>query len=558
MTRNTSPTPLLLSALLLTNCFLVGFSAELPTRFTDITSRAGLNFHHFNGATGDLYFPEIMGSGAAFLDYDGDGDQDLFVVNGSSLPLPKPATDPTSQLFRNNGNGTFTDVTTEAGINTRGLFGMGAAAGDYDNDGDPDLFVTGYPRSMLLRNNGDGTFIDVTASAQVENSRHWASSAGFFDYDRDGLLDLLVCNYLTYDVEQNRPCYGGGLRTYCHPNTFEGDFSVLYHNNGDGTFSDVSARSGIGKSRGKALGVAFADYDQDGWLDVFVANDSVPNFLFRNQGDGTFRETSNLAGVAYDENGRARAGMGVDFGDYDLDGHLDVIVTNFVSEGNALFRNLGDGSFSEVTYESGILRNSFLNVGFGTRFFDYDNDGDLDVLVVNGHVVPKIQEYRDDVSFAQHSLLYINQEGHYRERSQEAGDCFSVKDVSRGAAFADIDNDGDLDVLVTNNSGRLQLLRNDGGNRNNWLVLKLVGEKSNRDGIGARITVRAGTRVIVKQVQRAGSYLCSHDERVYLGLGKEPQAKKVEIVWPSGLRQKLSDVQPNQILRIQEPTEASP
>ena len=268
-----------------------------------------------------------------------------------------------------------------------------------------------------------------------------------------------------------------------------------------------------------------ADYDQDGWLDLFVANDSVPNFLFRNQGDGTFREISNIAGVAYDENGRARAGMGVDFGDYDLDGHLDLIVTNFVSEGNALFRNLGDGSFSEVTYPSGILRNSFLKVGFGTRFFDYDNDGDLDVLVVNGHVVPKIQEYRDDLSFGQRALLYINREGRYQERSQEAGDCFSVQDVSRGAAFADIDNDGDLDVLVTNNSGGLQLLRNDGGNSNNWLALKLVGEKSNRDGIGARITVRAGTRVIVTQVQRAGSYLCSHDVRVYLGLGQETEGQ---------------------------------
>ena len=526
-----------------------------PVQFTDITSQAGLTFQHFNGASGasgDFYFPEIAGPGAAFLDYDGDGYQDIFVVNGSSLPVPSVSTDPNSKLFRNSGDGTFTDVTAKSQVNLKGFFGMGAAVGDYDNDGDPDIYVTGYPRSVLLRNNGDGTFTNVTVSANVENSGHWATSAGFFDYDRDGLLDLFVCNYVNFDLSDNPACYGGGFRSYCHPSAFQGDFSVLYRNNGDGTFSDSSATSGIGKSRGKALGVVFADYDQDGWPDVFVACDTVADFLFHNQGDGTFQEIGFIAGVAFDENGHARAGMGVDSGDYDGDGHLDLIVTNFTTEGNALFRNLGDGSFSEVTRYSGIRENSFLKVGFGVRFFDYDNDGDLDVFVVNGHVIPRVAEYRDDVTFAQRNLLYINQGGHFQERSEEAGNSFASLDVGRGAAFADIDNDGDIDVLVTNNGSGLQLLRNDGGNRKNWLALKLIGKKSNRDGIGALIKVRAGGRTSVIQVQRAGSYLSSHDPRAHFGLGEVKKVRELEIEWPSGIRQKIFNLRANQILTIEE------
>jgi len=329
----------------------------------------------------------------------------------------------------------------------------------------------------------------------------------------------------------------------------------LYHNNGDGTFSDVSATSGIGKFKGKALGVAFADYDEDGWPDVFVANDSVPNFLFHNKRDGTFEETGMVAGVAYDENGHARAGMGVDFGDYDGDGRLDLIVTNFASEGNALFRNNGDGTFSEVTFQTGILRGSFLNVGFGVRFFDYNNDGYLDVFVVNGHVVPSIEKYRDDLTFEQRKLLYVNQEGQFQERSGEAGSCLASRGVGRGAAFGDIDNDGDIDVLVTNNGGRVNLLRNDGGNRKNWLLLKLVGRKSNRDAIGALVKARVGNRLCVRQVQTAGSYLSSHDPRVHLGLGDATEISELVINWPSGISQKLLKVRANQFLTIREAVE---
>ncbi len=535
--------PLMLSSVL---------AAAPPVQFKDITSEAGIRFEHFNGATGDFYFPEIAGPGAAFLDYDGDGDQDIFLVNGSSLPAPNLATDPNSRLLQNNGDGSFAEVTAESEIDLRGLFGMGAAAGDYDNDGDPDLYVTGYLKSVLLVNNGDGTFSDGTAIAKVRNQGHWATSAGFFDYDGDGLLDLFVCNYVLFDTGVNPPCSGGGFRSYCHPSAFEGDPSVLYRNNGDGTFSDVSQASGIAEFRGKSLGVAFADYDQDGWLDVFVANDTVADFLFHNQGDGTFQEVAFLAGVAYNEDGHARAGMGVDFGDYDGDGRLDLIVTNFTSEGNALFRNGGDGSFAEVTGHTGIRENSFLKVGFGVRFFDYDNDTDLDVLSVNGHVIPRIAEYRDDTTFPQEKLLYVNDKGKFQERSEDAGDSFSIRDVGRGAAFADIDNDGDIDVLVTNNGSKAQLLRNDGGNNNNWLMLKLVGRKSNRDGIGARITARIEGRTIVAQVQRAASYLCSQDERVHLGLGRSSQVGELLIDWPSGIRQTLRALPSNQILTVEE------
>ncbi|MDE2928518.1 MAG: CRTAC1 family protein [Acidobacteriota bacterium] len=529
-----------------------------PVQFTDITAEAGIRFRHFNGAAGHFYFPEIAGPGAAFLDYDRDGDQDIFLVNGSSLPAPNPATDPNSQLYRNDGSGTFTEVTPRSMIDLRGFFGMGAAAGDYDNDGDPDLYVTGYLRSVLLVNNGDGTFRDGTDAAGVRNPGHWATSAGFFDFDRDGLLDLFVCNYVRFDTAVNPPCSGGGFRSYCHPSAFEGDPNVLYRNNGDGTFSDVSGESGVAGVRGKSLGVAFADYDRDGWIDVFVANDTVADFLFHNQGNGTFREVGFLAGVAYNEDGHARAGMGVDFGDYDGDGRLDLIVTNFTSEGNALFRNAGDGSFAEVTRHTGIRKNSFLKVGFGVRFFDYDNDADLDVMAVNGHVIPRIAEYRDDTSFPQEKLLYDNREGKFRERSRESGDCFSVRDVGRGAAFADIDNDGDVDVLVTNNAGGAQLLRNDGGNRNNWLLLKLVGAKSNRDGIGARLTARIGGRVVVTQVQRAASYLSSQDRRVHLGLGASPIVDRLRIEWPSGRSQTMRALPANRILTIEETVQEGP
>ena len=493
-----------------------------------------------------------MGSGAAFLDYDADGYLDVFFVDSGAFPVSESSV-VTCKLFKNNRDGTFRDVTAESQINLKGSYGMGVAVGDFNNDGYPDLYVTGFPRSFLLRNNGDGTFSEVSTSAGVKNSAHWATSAAFLDYDRDGLLDLFVCNYVIFDPAQNPVCEGEGFRSYCRPGPFKGDFCVLYHNNGDGTFSDVSEKSGIARTAGKALGVAVADFDQDGWPDIFVANDSAPNFLFRNRTNGTFEEVGLTAGVAYDEHGHARAGMGADFGDYDGDGNLDLVVTNFANEGNSLFRNNGDrSSFLEVTYPSGILTGSLLNVGFGTGFFDCDNDGQLDVFVASGHVVPGIEKYRDDFTFKQRKLLYINRDEHFQERSSGAGDCFKVPDVGRGTAFGDFNNDGKIDILVTNNDGPPNLLRNDSKSENFWLSIKLQGHKSNRDGIGAMIRARLGQRLLVREVQTAGSYLSSRDPRAHFGLGSSPQVDELEIRWPSGIRQTLLHVPANQILTIQE------
>lgn len=531
---------------------LAGTSLDSKVCFTDIASEARLLFKHFNGAQGQFYFPEIMGAGAAFFDYDGDGYQDVYVVNGSSLPRPDPAKDPSSRLFRNRHDGTFADVTAVTGLEVKGFFGTGVAVADYDNDGDPDLYLTGYLRSALLQNNGDGTFTDVTAKAGVENPGHWAFSSGFFDFDRDGDLDLLVANYVRFDTQRNTVCRQGGEQSYCHPSTFQSDFSVLYRNSGDGTFTDVSEDSGIGKVAAKALGVVFADYDGDGWDDVFVACDTTPDLLFKNNRDGTFAEMGLLAGVAYDHNGHARAGMGADFGDYDNDGLLDLVITNFSMEGNALFRNLGDGSFSEETYTTGILENSFLNVGFGVGFLDFDNDSDLDVFSVNGHVIHNIERYRDDTTFAQRMLLYENTGGHYQEISCRSGESFKRLDVGRGAAFADFDNDGDMDILVSNNGSRVRLLRNDGGNQGNWLSLKLVGQRSNRDGIGAQVRARVGDRLLHRQIRRAGSYLSSNDVRLHLGLGRAEKVDVLEITWPTGAVQRLDDLKSNQFLTIVE------
>ena len=518
-------------------------------RFTDRTREAGIDFQHHNGARGGYHLLEIMGSGGALLDFDGDGYLDLFVVAGSSIP-PRDDEESRSRLYRNRRDGAFEDVTRASRLQIR-TYGMGAAAGDYDNDGDPDLYVAGYPRSYLFQNQGDGRFRDVSREAGVENAGHWGSSAGFFDYDRDGLLDLFVCNYVAYDPGRETPCHTAGRRNYCHPTTFETDASVLYRNQGNGRFQDRSESSGIGGVGGKALGVAFTDLEPDGYPDVFVANDTVADFLFRNNRDGTFQEVGFDQGVALDENGHPRAGMGVDFGDYDGDGRMDLIVTNFADEGNALFRRAGD-YFNEVTYQSGILEKSYVKVGFGARFFDYDNDGDLDAFVANGHIDPTINQLRDYVFFRQENLLYENRNGSFRECSSEAGAWSQVRDLSRGAVFGDLDNDGDVDIVVTNNGGPVNLLRNDSENRNNWLLIRLEGVDSNRDGLGARLRVRVGGRELHREAQRAASYLSSHDPRVHLGLSGSEVAELVEIHWPSGTLQSLRNVRANQILTIRE------
>ena len=539
-----------LAVLLLFGLQLSGESPVGRVQFVDVTRASGLDFSHSNGASGNYRLLEIMGSGLALLDYDQDGFLDLFLVNGSSIPDWR-AGDPANKLFRNRGDGTFEDVSKGSGLLLK-TYGMGTAVGDYDNDGDPDLCVTGFPRSYLFRNNGDGSFTDVSYSAGIENRGHWGSSAGFLDFNRDGLLDLFLCNYVSYQPQEESACGTGNYRNYCHPTTFEGDFSVLYQNRGNGSFADVSASSGIAETKGKALGVAFADFDGDDYPDIFVANDTVADFLFKNNRDGTFEEVAFEVGVALDENGEARAGMGTDFGDYNGDGRPDLVVTNFADEGNALFRNQG-GFFTEVTFLSGIHEKSYLKVGFGTRLFDYDNDGDLDAFMANGHIDPSIQQIRDYVTFEQENLLYENQGGRrFREVSLESGDWAEVKNLSRGAAFGDLDNDGDVDIVVTNNASRVNLLRNEGGNRKNWLVLKLVGTESNRDAIGAQVRARVGDSVLHRRVETAASYLASQDPRVHLGLGDADEVSEIEIAWPSGQRQQLRRIPGNQILTIKE------
>lgn len=524
--------------------------------FRDIASAAGVVFRHVNGASPAKHFAETMGSGGLFFDYDGDGWIDIFLVDGGSQADPAIGRTARHRLFRNRRNGSFEDVTAKSGIRHSG-YGMGACAGDYDNDGRIDLYITNASANALYRNAGSGSFTDVTAAAGVGSTR-WASSCGFLDFDRDGDLDIFVTNYVTMGKNANRVCRGGtpAVRVYCHPLNFEGTQNTLYRNNGKGTFTDVVAQAGIATFRGNGLGVAVADYDDDGLVDVFVANDAVPNFLFHNDGKGRFTETALGAGVAVATDGQARAGMGTMFGDYDGDGRVDLVVTNHETEMHSLFRNLGGGLFADATVPSGVGPATVPYVGFGVVFFDYDNDSDLDLAEVNGHVIDNVAQVRNGGRYAQKRLLLQNTGGRFRDVSAQSGPAFAAESVGRTLASGDIDNDGDLDLLVTNNGGRAELLRNDGGNRANGLLIRLAGEKSNRDGIGARLRITlgtsGGTRTLVRDVASGGSYQGQNDLRVHVGLGDRTRAERIEIRWPSGLVEQITDVPANQIITVRE------
>jgi len=524
--------------------------------FRDIASAAGVVFRHVNGASPAKHFAETMGSGGLFFDYDGDGWIDIFLVDGGSQADPAIGRTARHRLFRNRRNGSFEDVTAKSGIR-HGGYGMGACAGDYDNDGRIDLYITNASANALYRNAGGGSFTDVTAAAGVGSTR-WASSCGFLDFDRDGDLDIFVTNYVTMGKNANRVCRGGtpAVRVYCHPLNFEGTQNTLYRNNGKGTFTDVVAQAGIATFRGNGLGVAVADYDDDGLVDVFVANDAVPNFLFHNDGKGRFTETALGAGVAVATDGQARAGMGTMFGDYDGDGRVDLVVTNHETEMHSLFRNLGGGLFADATVPSGVGPATVPYVGFGVVFFDYDNDSDLDLAEVNGHVIDNVAQVRNGGRYAQKRLLLQNTGGRFRDVSAQSGPAFAAESVGRTLASGDIDNDGDLDLLVTNNGGRAELLRNDGGNRANGLLIRLAGEKSNRDGIGARLRITlgtsGGTRTLVRDVASGASYQGQNDLRVHVGLGDRTRAERIEIRWPGGLVEQLTDVPANQIITVRE------
>ncbi len=518
-------------------------------RFVDVTAQAGIVFRHENGRSDDKLVVETVGSGVAWIDYDNDGFLDLYLVNGAVLADGK--TSPGNVLLRNNGGGTFVDVTETSGVGGHGSYGMGVAVGDYDNDGWLDLYVTNYESNILYRNLGDGSFTETTKAAGV-GGEQWSSSAGFFDYDRDGDLDLYVVNYLEYALGENPYCgqRREGYRLYCDVRMFDGAPDQLYRNNGDGTFKDVSMAAGIANLAGKGLGLAFGDFDQDGYADIYVANDTVRDFLYRNNGAGTFSDLTYSAGVGFDSHGKPQAGMGVDCGDVDGDGTLDIFVTNFARELNALYQNQGGLLFQEVSEKLG-LDSGFTPLGFGTKIFDFDNDGDLDIYVANGHIEDNVKLYYPDLLYAQTDLLYENTGGKFEDVSAISG--FEAKHVGRGAAVGDFDNDGDLDLVVSNSGEKPILMENKGGNKNSWIAIRARGKRSNFFGLGVRVRVVTSSGRQLKEVNNVASYLSSNDIRLYFGLGPEKTVRSIEISWPSGQSQTLRDVKANQILLVEEP-----
>jgi hypothetical protein len=521
--------------------------------FVDVTTKAGIAFVHESGATADKLMVETFGSGVAWIDYDNDGFLDLYFVNGAAVA--RGTASPGNALYRNNRDGTFTDVTQRTGVAGKGRYGTGVAVADYDNDGFLDLYVTNLGPNILYRNHRDGSFSDATAEAGVAGEGEWGSSAGFFDYDRDGDVDLYVVNYLDFDPADNPYCgfKKAGYRMYCSPSMFDGIADRLFQNNGDGTFTDVSRKAGIANPGGKGLGVTFCDVNGDGHEDIYVANDLVRNFLYRNNGNGTFTDVAYGAGVGYDRNGKPQAGMGTDCGDITGDGLPDLFVTNFSEELNALYVNHGDLMFEEASERLG-LGSGYLPLGFGTRFFDVDNDADLDLYVTNGHVIDNIHLYRPQLTYAQRDLLYENQGGRFRDISDRAGPGLDAKRVGRGLAVGDFDNDGALDVVISNLGQRPALLRNAGANNRHWLLIQARGHRSNRFGLGAVVRVETKRGVQVRQINNVASYLSSHDVRLHFGLADERQVRKIEIRWPSGVVQVLKDVESDQVLRVEEPS----
>ncbi|MCY4595320.1 MAG: CRTAC1 family protein [Bryobacterales bacterium] len=518
--------------------------------FTDVTSEAGIEFVHHNGRSGRKYLPETLGSGCAFLDYNNDGRADIFLVN--SRPWTGNTSDVTSKLYRNEGGGRFSDVTVQAGLAIP-MYGLGVAAADYDNDGFQDLYVTVLDGDRLFRNRGDGTFEDVTGEAGIDNAR-FGTSAAWVDYDLDGHLDLFVANYVKWTMEGDLWCsMDGSTKTYCTPESYFGQPSALYRNRGDGSFQEVGAAAGVADPTAKALGIAIFDYDSDGLPDIFQANDTQPNKLYRNEGDGTFSEHGVSAGIAYAEDGKARGAMGVDAADYDRSGRPHLLVGNFANEMLNLFHNEGNGLFVDEAPTSEIGRDSLLALTFGAFFFDYDLDGHVDIFCANGHLDEEIEVVQPAVKFAQEPQLFRNDgRGRFGLASGEVGGDFSEPLVARGAAYADYDGDGDLDILITTNDGPAKLLRNDGGDANNYLRVRLEGTQSNRSGLGTRLqlTTASGTQI---QVVRGGSSYCSQSETVAtFGLGQDTEVDRLEIRWPGGAVEAFRGLKVNREIRLRE------
>jgi enediyne biosynthesis protein E4 len=525
-------------------------------QFRDVTQQSGIHFFHNNGAFGKKYLPETMGPGVAFIDYDNDGWPDIFLVNGMDWPgHGQKRTTP--KLYHNNHDGTFTDVTHKAGVDVE-MYGMGVAVGDYDNDGYDDLFVTAYGQNRLFHNNGNGTFTftDVTQKAGLQGPKEFSTSAAWLDYDKDGHLDLVVANYVQWTPETDLYCtLDGKAKSYCTPESYKGTSVRLWHNRGNGTFEDVTQKAGLGDATSKTLGVAVLDYDNDGWPDLLFSNDTQPNKLYRNNGNGTFSEKAVVAGVAFSEDGVARAGMGVDSADYDHSGYASVLITNFSNQMISLYHNEGKGLFVDEAPRSEIGRASLLTLGFGCFFFDYDLDGWPDVLIANGHVDDDIQKVQANVSYAERSHLFRNiGKGKFEEVTKFMGAAFASPRVGRGAAYADINNDGRLDLLLSSNGGPVYLFRNElpgnalpnkdaqGAAANHSLRIRLIGAKSNRDGIGATVKLTAGGETQTEMLRSGSSYLSASELVLTFGLGQHDKADSIEIRWPSGQLDRLSAV----------------
>jgi enediyne biosynthesis protein E4 len=527
--------------------------AQQAIQFTDVTRQAGIKFVHFKGNKGTSINLEEFGPGVCVGDYDGDGWQDIYFVNARDLY--DRGIKVQNALYRNNGDGTFTDVTDKAGVPGTG-FGLGCVWGDYDNDGHPDLFVTQYGRNVLYHNNGDGTFTDVTDKAGVagmEFGAYFHSGAVFFDYDRDGKLDLYVGSYVAFGPGAQRYCKLGAAISSCPPSAYQGSPALLYHNNGDGTFTNVTKKAGIYQPNGKNLAVGAADYDNDGWPDLFVANDGISAYLYHNEHNGTFKEVGSMSGMAFTASGLTMAAMCISLADYNNDGWLDLYISDFQGSSDHIWKNDGSGLFDEVSDSVGLTVPTKTVLSFGGGFFDYDNDGWLDLFIANGHVYPEIEQSTPEVHYKQTNSLFHNDgNGKFIEVSKTSGDGFETPHIGRGVGFADFDNDGFMDLVVANNNDPPSLLHNGGGNGNHFVSFKLIGTKSNRDAIGARLKLTAGGLNQIREIQSGGSYMSQSDLRALFGLGASSKIERLEISWPSGAKQVFADFPADQFYSVQE------
>jgi len=541
---------ILASILVLTAAF-AAVSSDQPVTFLDITRAAGITWIHDNAMSPDRLLPETMNGGAALFDYNNDGWLDIYLVNTGECEFYRPKTPRGNALYENNRDGTFRDVTQKAGVAGRG-FGNGVAATDYDNDGWMDLLVTGVNFVILYHNRGDGTFEEVTAKAGV-NAEGWSTSAAWFDYDKDGLLDLYICNFIIWKPSLNIICGNYDRKGYCIPTLFRGAPSWLFRNNGNGTFTDVSKKAGVANPKGKGLAVVAADVDGDGWVDICQANDTVENFLYKNNGDGTFTEMGLMAGIAYSRDGAARSGMGADAQDYNGDGLIDLCIPNIDQQMFSLYKNNGDGTFDDEGVENPDMASATRTMsGWGASFLDYDNNGEPDVIISNGHPDDLINTYQPKVTHQERPLLFANFGFRFRNVSDSLGEPFQKSYSGRGMAPGDFDNDGDTDILTLVNGGPPLLMRNDGGNKNGWLGIRLQGVKSNREGIGARVWFTAGGKKRLHYVAGGRGFSSSRDRRPLLGLGDQAVVEELKIEWPSGIVDVLKDVKARQYITVRE------